>query len=117
MPNLKAVYFVSHSGMKWGKGLTLKAAMEGCYLRELKTKMRKDDVRSVISVALFKPETTDAELENLRNCIVADDMWGNPRFYENDEHPEYKKDREMIKRLFIGWISDESFCPAEKEKA
>lgn len=114
----KIVYFVSTSAHRWGKGLTLLSAMEAAGVKELK-KYRKDKTEAALYFAIFKPETTEAELENLKNCITADDMWGNPKFYHDPHGAEWEKDQEMIKRLFVGWVSDQvSFLrPNQKEVA
>src|SRR5579872_404058 len=109
--NLKIVYYVATSGHRWGKGLTLAEAMKAAGLSNLKTTYRKGGVEAVVYLAIFKRETTDAELKNLMQCIVADDMWGTPGFYHGEKNnPTYLVDQEMIERLLIGWATDqESF--------
>ena len=103
---LKAVYFVSTYSQRWGKGLTLEQAMLAAGLKSLK-KPSKIQPKTLIYLAVFKPETTEDELENLRQCITCDQMSGTPAFYTdympglND--PTAEADMEMISRLFLGW--------------
>lgn len=114
---LKIVYYVTTSAQRWGKGLTLATAMEAAGLNRLKKGYVTGSVEASVYFAVFKKETTTEELENLKHCITADEVYGSPIFYEDTKNPAYDADQEMINRLFLGWISDHvSFRAPKKEK-
>lgn len=114
---LKVVYFITTSGQRWGKGLTLAAAMKAAGLKQMKTDYRKGQVEINLAIAVFKKETTDEELVRLAGCLKADDFWGNAKFYDDDSHPDYESDMALIEKLFLGWTTDYiSFRMPKKEK-
>ena len=92
--HLKAVYYCATSGRAWGKGLTIEAAKKAAGYK----KARKEQYR--VWAALFDSPTNE-ELENLRQCITADQVGGGPEFYKDNRTDE---DNEMIDRLLVGWL-------------
>jgi hypothetical protein len=98
---MKKAFFVITDKNNWGKAGTLKEAMEIAKV--------KAGVKYIIHILVLKKEATAEEEENLRKCFSVTGM-GGISFYEGDEeNQEYKADREMSKRLVVGWITDESF--------
>lgn len=84
------------SAQRWGRGLTIETAMSAAGLTSSKPK----NVDYYLLAAVLN-EPTDDELENMRQCVVADKITGSPMYYTTNRTPE---DSEMIDRLHIGWL-------------
>jgi hypothetical protein len=99
---MKKAFFVITDKSNWGKAGTLKEAMKNAQV--------KTGVKYVIYILVLKEEATEEEADNLRKCYSVTGM-GGIEFYDpsNKEDETYKADREMSKRLFVGWITDDSF--------
>lgn len=97
---LNAVYFCATSGQRWGKGLTIKEAKQAAGLT---TQAQEKKVQFYVMAAILENTTPD-ELENLRQCITANQVDGSPKYYDADRSYE---DENMIKEKHIGWLTIE----------
>lgn len=94
---LKAVYFCATNQHRWGKGYTVAEAKKNAGIR---TKAQEKAVEYYVNAAIFDNPTED-ELKNLHQCITADQMDGNARYYDADRTEE---DTEMINAKHVGWL-------------
>lgn len=92
---LKAVYYCYTNKMKWGKALTIDEAIKNAGVK------KTDKLCKYVVMAAVYNNPTDAELENLMDCIIPNQVYGSPNYYHNRS----KKDDKMINRLHVGWIT------------
>lgn len=94
---IKAVYFCYTSAGRWGKGLTLDSAMLASGI----TSGRKTTTKYVVMAAILD-NPDDAELNNIKDCITANQFYGSPMYYNDGRTSE---DQEAIDRLHVGWLT------------
>lgn len=99
---LKAVYYCATSNHRWGKGLTIDAAMNAAGITKgilpASSKVKQPDYY-IQAAVLNNP--SDEELDNLRKCITANPIDGSPQYYTDGRTDE---DTEMITRCHVGWV-------------
>jgi hypothetical protein len=94
---LKAIYFCSTNGGRWGKGLTPNEAKKNAGL--IKKSQEKTTEFYVQAAVLDNP--TEKELENLLFCITADNIFGSPIYYRDNRT---EADTDMINAKHVGWL-------------
>ena len=94
---LKAIYYCATNWQRWGKGLTLAEAKANAGLSK---RISKDTKYYVYAAVLNGDDITDEELENLRQCVVANTIDGSPNYYV-EQTPE---DSAMIEKYHVGWL-------------
>ncbi len=105
--DLKAVYVCVSSRGKWGKGLNPFEAIKNAGLRP------NAKMQHFVQAAVFN-NPTDEELDNLYTCVIVN-HYGSPNFYDfnRDDSEESKRDKEMIQRLLVGWMTVFSNVPKD----
>jgi hypothetical protein len=94
---LKAVYFCATNQNQWGKGYTISEAKKNAGIKS-STKMQY-----YIMAAVFN-NPSQPELDNLFACITADNISGNPQYYQDNRTAE---DTKMIDDKHVGWLTIE----------
>lgn len=90
---------------KWERGTDINELMR----RAKKNMGIRVDTHYVRYIGVIKDEATEEEVSNLQRCWNVDD-WGGLKFWTTDAESmksEHERDREMAKRLFVGWITEE----------
>lgn len=101
MANFKKFYYVLSTSYRWGRGTNLAKILKDMHI----TKASK----YVIYIGVVKYEATDEQVINLCNCFYVNDMGGICTCNDLKE-----EDQAEIEKLFMGWISEESFLPPFK---
>lgn len=96
MPNFKSFFIVVTNGNKWGKSVELARALKAAYVTS-KTEY-------VIFIGIVKGEASEAQVKNLSTCFNVNDFGNVEMYYEPSE-----EDKQMVKDLFVGWVTDSSF--------
>lgn len=87
----------------WGKGTSLKAALNFC-------KVKKLSENFVIYQAIIKDTATKEQVENLCKCFNVNQL-GGVNFYSNPT----KEDLDMVNEYLLGWITNEDFLKENKQ--
>lgn len=95
---MKAIYFVISLSHNWGRSTELKDAIKNARITSKQTKY-------VIYIGVLKEETTEEEQKNILACFNVNDMGGLDMYSDPSE-----EDKEMVSRLLVGWITDNSFA-------
>lgn len=103
--NHKAFYVVLTSGMRWGKGLDIKTALNNAGVKSLPSKT----VEVEILIGIVKGTATDEIVEALSKCFGVNGMG-----YLNLCHDITDQDESLVKEYFVGWLNDSSFTKAVK---
>jgi hypothetical protein len=86
----------------WGKGTSLKAALNFC-------KVKKLSENFVIYQAIIKDTATKEQVENLCKCFNVNEF-GGVNLYSNPT----KEDLDMVNQYLLGWITNEDFLKENK---
>lgn len=95
---LKAVYFCFTNQRRWGKGYTIHEAKKNAGITTSKPKCEY-----YVMAAIFNDPTPE-ELKNLHDCITADQISGNPKYYDSERT---QADTDMINAKHVGWLTVE----------
>lgn len=96
MATLKSFHIVVAENHRWGKSKDLNTAKSFAGI--------KKGIKYVIYTGVLKEEATDDEVENILKCFITS-MMGDIEMYRDNRLPE---DTEMVTRLLLGWLIDES---------
>jgi hypothetical protein len=98
-----AVYFCATSDGRWAKSFSISE------VKKLAGANRKNKI--VIWACLFNETETEAEKNNLKDCITGNALNGNPEFYKDNRTDE---DTKMITKYFLGWLVIENTIETKK---
>lgn len=103
---MKVFYFVLTTKLTWGKGVTLKAALEAAQVKPSDKK-----TKYIINIGVCKKDTPDDVVKNLLGCFGVTGL-GGIEFY-NDPNPanaqQIEADRAQAKEYFLGWAEDTGY--------
>jgi hypothetical protein len=104
---MKTFYIVvkttSFCGGNWGKGTSLRSAMNSCKVKKLSDNF-------VIYQAIIKDTATDEQVENLCKCFNVNDL-GGVNLYSDPS----KEDLDMVNEYLLGWITNEDFVTSKSK--